>query len=300
MSLLLPPQTPVFPHQRENHRPSPQRSACPLPGGPMANRKRKADEDGDETMSPMSSPAVSSRTLARPSKKVRANVELFGRPLPLPRLLETLDTDQLRLVLEHICERHPDVGHEVVSGAPRPTVASALKVLQGYQDKLKAAVPYGESSPEYTYYRIRDVLVALLDALSDFTHQFLPPTEAQATKSLQFLDGATEIIHSLPDWQAQAYRHHKDTAYDDIARAWVLVINEAGKRGGGINLHSGAWDRILARHNDQSAGRLAAAVAAMGTSVGWMASDQPSPEQNSILNQLMSGTYGSPVRVGPW
>jgi protein Cut8 len=269
----------------------------------MTGRKRKADEDGDETMSPSSSPAISTRPLARMSKKPRSN-ELIGRPLPLHRLLETLDTNQLRTVLERICDRHPDIGHEVVSGAPRPTVGSAMEVLSEYRRKFKDAIPYGESSPEYTYYRVKDSLIALLDALSEFTPQFLPPIETQPTKSLQFLDGATNFIHELPDWQPQTYRHHKENAYEEIARAWALVINEAGKRGGGFNLHSGGWDAILTQHNERSGGRLNTAISAMTSSVGWIGSHPNAgtgpAEQNSILNQLMSGAYGSPVRVGPW
>lgn len=270
----------------------------------MTTRKRKADEDGDETMSPQSSPAISSRPLARPSKKVRSN-ELIGRPLALPRLLETLNTDQLRTVLERICERHPDIGNEVVSGAPRPTVPSALDVLDGYLEKLKDAAPYGQSSAEYTYYRVKDALVALIDALFDFTPQFLPPIETQPTKSLQFLDGATNLIHQLPDWEPQAYRHHKENAYEEISKAWALVINEAAKRGGGFNLHSGGWDQILSQHNERSGGRLSSAISAMTNNVGWMghngngSSSNPA-DSNSILNQLVSGTYGAPVRVGPW
>ncbi|QPH05158.1 protein DBF8 [Epichloe festucae Fl1] len=301
MNVLLSPQPPVFPHHHETPRRSPQRSVSPLSN--MGNRKRKADEDGDEAMSPASSPAVSARALARPSKKVRSN-EAVGRPLTLPRLLETLDASELRTVLERICERHPDIGHEVVAGAPRPSVISVLDVLRDYQRKLNEAAPYGESSAEYTYYRVREPLVALLDALSDFTPQYLPPNEMQATKSLQFLDGATNLIHDLPNWDPQAYRHHKENAYDEIARAWALVISEAGKRGGGINLHSGGWDQTLARHNERSGGRLSSAMSAMATSVGWMgsgpnASGNP-PEQTSILNQLISGAYSAPVRVGPW
>lgn len=268
----------------------------------MTNRKRKADEDGDgdESMSPLSSPAASSRVLSRPSKKVRST-EVTGRPLALSRLLETLDTDQLRSALERICDSHPDIAHEVVTGAPRPTPTAALDVLLGYQEKFKAAVPYGQSSPEYTYYRIKEQLVALVDAISDFTPQFLPPIESQPTKSLQFLDGATKIVHELPDWEPQAYRHHKDNAYDEISKAWALVITEAGKRAGGFNLHSAGWDQVLARHNEQSGGRLAAAIDAMTSSVGWMGpTQQANSDQSSILNQIMSGNYGSPVRVGPW
>lgn len=280
--------------------PTNTKSASPLNN--MATRKRKADEDGDESMS-IHSPAISNRPLARPSKKVRSN-ELIGRPLTLSRLLETLDSTQLRTVLERICERHPDIGQEVISGAPRPTVNSAMGVLREYELKLKAAVPYGESSPEYTYYRVKDHLVALIDALADFTPQFLPPIETQPTKSLEFLDSATHLIHELPNWEPQAYRHHKENAYEDIAKAWELVIIEAAKRGGGFNLHSAGWDNKLSQHNAQAGGRLAPAVSAMGNSVGWMGSQGntsgSSNDQNSILNQLISGTFGSPVRVGPW
>src|SRR6266699_4422441 len=200
----------------------------------MGSKKRKADEDGDEmSVSPLSSPAISSRPLARPSKKMRPS-EVTGRPLSMPRLLETLDITQLRTVLRAICERHPDIGQEVVHGAPRPTVASVLQVLAEYQEKLRAAVPYGQSSSDYTYYRVKQPLIALVDAISDFTPQYLPPAETQTSASLQYLDGATKIIHELPEWDGPQYRQHKDGAYDEMARAWALAINEASKKGGGF------------------------------------------------------------------
>lgn len=256
------------------------------------------------SVSPMNSPAISNRPLSRPTKKARA-VEVTGRPLSLPRLLETLDSTQLRTVLRAICERHPDIGQEVTNGAPRPSVASALQVIEEYQGKLRDAMPYGQSSADYNYYRVKQPLVALVEAIADFTPQYLPPTESQTAVSLQYLDGATKIIHELPDWEGVAYRQHKENAYDDISRAWALVINEAAKKGGGFILHTGGWDQVLAKHNQISGGRLAAAINSMSTNVGWLGNDpnaaQPgSGDQNSILNQLMNGTYGSPVRVGPW
>ncbi|KZL68648.1 tethering factor for nuclear proteasome sts1 [Colletotrichum incanum] len=308
MNVLLSPQPPLFQHPHEANRISPSRSLSPF-HNMATSRKRKADEDGDEmSLSPRSSPSASSRQLQRPSKKVRSN-ELVGRPLTLPRLLETLDPTALRTVLERICERHPDIGQEVVSSAPRPTVAAAHGVLQEYQEKMKAAIPYGETSPDYTYYRVKAPLIALIDALLDFTPQYLPPNETQTTVSLQYLDGATKIIHALPDWEPQQYRHHKENAYDEISKAWALVINEAAKRGGGLSLHTGGWDQILAKHHEISGGRMGTAMNAMATSVSWMAHGgssngqqpgTPSSDPNSILNQLMSGTYGAPVRVGPW
>ncbi|KAK3685870.1 Cut8 six-helix bundle-domain-containing protein [Podospora appendiculata] len=304
MNVLLSPQPSLFPHQHDPARLSPPRTMSTYS---MPSRKRKADDENDEmSVSPQASPAIPTRQLPRPSKKARAGNDMIGRPLSLPRLLETLDTAQLRMVLQTICERHPDLGQEVVNGAPRPSVASALQVLGDYQDKLRASVPFGHTSSDYTYFRVKQPLAALVDAISDFTPQYLPPTEQQTNISLQYLDGATKVIHDLPDWDSQQYRHHKNNAYDEISRAWALVITEASKRGGGFILHTGGWDQSLAKHNQQSGGRLEQAMNAMSSEVGWIGTNPNgtpatgSSDPNSILNQLMNGTYGSPVRVGPW
>ncbi|CAP73889.1 uncharacterized protein PODANS_2_12440 [Podospora anserina S mat+] len=275
----------------------------------MASRKRKADDDNDDmSVSPLSSPALPSRPIVRPSKKIRqANDDVAARPLSLPRLLETLTNDQLRTVLQTICERHPDIGHEVVTSAPRPTVACALDILAGYQEKLHDATPLGHTNSDYAYFRVKQQLGALLDAISDFTSQFLPPLEQQTNISLQFLDGVTKVIHELPDWENQSHRHHKDAAYDEISAAWALVITEASKRGGGFIVHTGGWDQRLVKHNQQSGGKMGQAINALAVEVGWQGqnpiTDTPAPsgrDPNSILNQLINGAYGSPVRVGPW
>lgn len=166
-------------------------------------------------------------------------------------------------------------------------------------------MPYGHSSSDYAYYRVKQPLAALVNAIMDFTPHYLPPVENQASISLMYLDGVTKIAHSMPNWDSQTYRHHKDHVYDELAKAWAMVISEAGKRGGGFTLHNEGWDQILAKHNGEAGGRLQPAVHALASHVGWMNSNQnassggPS-DQNSILNQLLNGSYGSPVRVGPF
>lgn len=273
----------------------------------MSNRKRKADDDGlDDSMSisPQNSPAFAPRPLARPSKRVRAN-EVTGRPLALPRLLETLDAESLRSVLQTICDRHPQIGSEVVASAPRPSVPAVINVLAQYQEKLREAFPFGgNAGSDYAYNRVKQQLTDLIDALTDFTPHYLPPNENQTTVSLNYLDSATKVIHELPDWDSQPHKHHKDNAYDEISRAWAVVISEASKRGGGFQLHSGGWDQRLSKHNEQSGGRMQAAVNALGSNLGWMGG-MGSGDSGSIRNQLLNGTYGAssgtlPVRVGLW
>lgn len=274
--------------------------------GNTGSRKRKVEDDYDDHMaiSPSQSPAMPSRQLARPHKKSRSN-EVAGRPLSLPRLLETLDADSLRTVLQQICEQRPEIGREVVAAAPRPSVDSALSVLGKYQDKLRAAFPYGDdTSSEYSYNRVKQALSTLIDALVDFTPHYLPPNETQVNVSCSFLDGATEFVHELPDWQNEGHRYHKADAYDEISKAWQLVIVEAGKRGAGFQVNYGGWDQKLRHHNEISGGRMISAVAALGCQTAWMggSNNMLGSDRERTRNELLSGTYGSgiPLRVGTW
>ncbi|KAI9828568.1 MAG: hypothetical protein M1819_006560 [Sarea resinae] len=301
------------------------------------NRKRKAEDeaypsrhgshdsnssgDNDDRMSasPSTSPAISSRSLPHPMghrqiKRARPNV--FGRPLTLPRLLETLDAEAMRTVLKSICERHPDIGAEVVSTAPAPSVSSALRVMGDYEAALRASFPFGgNAGSDYAFNRIRQALMDLLDALTDFTPHFLPPNETQASKSLEYLDGATDIIHRLPAFNSFQNNLPKNAAYEEISKAWVRVIEEAAKKGAGIQLQYGGWDQKLAKHNEQSQGKMQSPLDELQSRLGWMHGNAPGGasgvnggggsglgDMGSIRQQLLSGTYGTnlPVRVGPW
>ncbi|KAI9930874.1 hypothetical protein ASPWEDRAFT_247215 [Aspergillus wentii DTO 134E9] len=305
---------PVPPHFYEHPRLSPSRSMS-TPTHHYSSRKRKADDDGNDhdgrmSASPTNSPALTPRALPAGRIYKRARPNVFGRPLALPRLLETLDTDALRGVLRSMCERHPDLVDEVVHTSPRPSVGSALQVLRNYQSTLQSSFPLGGSpGSDYAYNRVRQPLSDLLDALSDFTPHFLPPHESQASVSLSYLDGATDIIHNLPRWSTPHNNIERESAYDEICKAWILVIREAGKRGGGIQLQYGGWDQKLAKHNQNSGGKMQAAVNELGSSLGWMhgpdTQNYGNPVGNefgSIREQLLSGTYGlgTPVKVGPW
>lgn len=279
------------------------------------SRKRKAEDDNlpsdhDVRMSasPSNSPAFTPRPLppTRQTKRSRPNVS--GRPLSLPRLLETLDTDSLRSVLQSMCDRHPELVSEVVHTSPRPSVSSSLQVLGGYQSSLQSAFPLGgNASSDYAYNRVRPHLSNLLDALNDYTPHFLPPNEPQTSTSLSYLDGVTDIIHRLPRWDTPQHNLDKEAAYEEIAKAWVLVIREASKRGGGIQLQYGGWDQKLAKHNQTAGGKLQDAVNELSSGLGWIGGSQGSSatsmsETPSIRQQLLSGTYGTgvPLKIRHW
>jgi protein Cut8 len=268
----------------------------------IGGKKRKAEDDFDprasfdNDMEMGSSPQPTHRTV----KKPRSNV-VQGRPLPLPRLLESVDTPTLRNILQTMCDRHPELAKEVAEIAPRPTVQSALEKLRDYENTYRAAFPYGGSpTGDYAHNRVRPALMELLDALSDYTPHFLPPNEGQPAVSLSFLDGATEFIHRLPDWDNPLHNHPKQTAYEEITKAWILVIQEAAKRGAGISLQYGGWETKLARHNEHSGGRMYQAVAHMRQTLGYNDTQGAARSQRSTTGFGFGMNSGSIIPVRTW
>lgn len=262
--------------------------------------------------SPSNSPGLSSRPLPAQRQPKRARSGLAGRPLSLPRLLETLDAQSLRNVLQSICIRHPAIGTEVENTAPKPSVSSAISVLKNYESTLQSSFPFGgDPTSDYAYNRVRHALINLLEALADFTPHFLPPNENQASQSLAFLDSATDVIHRLPNWSTFQNTLHKQNAYEEISKAWTMAIQEAAKKAGGIQLQYNGWDQKIAKHNQQANGKLQEAVDELGTNIDWMGGQASMQQHNlrggsddlsSVRQELLSGTYGSNlhVRVGPW
>ena len=220
----------------------------------------------------------------------------------------------MRTLLQSICERHPDIGSEVVNTAPRPSVESALQVLKNYNSLLQASFPLGGNpGSAYAYNRVRQPLLDLLEALNDYTPHFLPPYETQTSISFSYLDGVTNLVHGLPNWDHVQHNIEKAAAYEEISKAWAAVIHEAAKRAGGMLVQFQGWDQKLAKHNHLSGGKLQDAVNELSSGARWMSGghggQQPQtghsssePDRASIRQQLLAGTYGQglPVQVGPW
>lgn len=280
----------------------------------MSSRKRKASEEPDNdrmSTSPTASPSMSGRHLPIPAhrniKRTRTNILSSGRPLALPRLLETLSADDMRQLLQNVCDQHPELQREIVTQAPRPSVESTLSVLAKYEKAFEEAFPLGNRpTSDYAYNRVRQHLLQLIDAVREYTPHFLPPHETQDALSLTYLDSVTNMIHRLPDWDSLQHQRYKNEAYDEIAKAWALVIREAAKRAGGFHLQFGGWDQKLMEHNQKSRGKMEEALNELKTSLGFMqggSAQAPagvSEERASIRQQLFSGSYGQPqLGVGP-
>lgn len=212
-------------------------------------------------------------------------------------------------MLQDVCEEHPELQQEIVTRAPRPSIESTLAVISRYENDFRQAFPLGNRpTSDYSYNRVQQHLQQLIEALRDFTPHFLPPQETQATLSLGYLDAVTNMIHRLPDWDTFQHQRHKNDAYDDISKAWALVIKEAAKRAGGFHLSFGGWDQKLVEHNVKSNGKMEEAVNELRNALGLNMQTGPglspggsggvSDERLNIRQQLFSGAYGQDVGAG--
>lgn len=232
---------------------------------------------------------------------------MFSRSLSLPRLLQTLGPEELRSVLHRLCELNPDLEHQIKAFSPRPSLDSTVRILRNYASDLESAIPLGSRTSDYAYNRVRGHVTDLFTAVNDFTFHFLPPSESQTATSLDYLDNATEIINGVPRWTSPQYNLESDTIYEEISKAWILVIREAEKKGGGIHLRLGGWDQKLARHNHHSGGKLQDAMNELASRIGWMGTHQQTDSSSSnsdpsIYQQLFTNTYGVglPLKIGHW
>ena len=311
MSSLATP--PIPPHFYEQQRLSPTRSSTtydtytspltnmgPVSHTPSNARKRKASPSSEDDHEMSTSPQPSNARLppAQPASRKRARPNLTGRPLTVDRLLETLDQDSLRSILRTLSDRNPQLRDDILHIAPRPSVNSTLEVLRQYLDRLRTSFPLDPNPrSDYSYDRVRPQWSDLLNALTDFTPHFLPPNESQSSTSLAYLDGVTQIITELPEWDTAQHNLAKQNAYAEISKAWSTVIKEASKKGGGIQLQYGGWEEKLRVHNQKSRGQMRDAYDELASALGWLRPSagvgQNFQSRQDVRNQLFSGTYGT-------
>ncbi|VVT45754.1 uncharacterized protein SAPINGB_P000874 [Magnusiomyces paraingens] len=207
---------------------------------------------------------------SKPTKRARFD-RMSGRPLPVARLVETLDKKALETLVTALVHARPDMAPAIHALAPAVSVASALTALSAKLETIFLGLPYkGDQAGDYAYLRVRPAIDDFLAALADYTAHFLPPNETQPSNSLAFLDAATMLLHKLPTWASPENNHARTVAYDRIAAAWVLALQEAEKRANGLGLAYGGWQHKLDNHNELSGQLLTPAASYLRNALRWM------------------------------
>ncbi len=225
--------------------------------------KRKADDSEHRANSkPLHSYSVSKQHVRQPrvikksptnNKKQRTSNTIQGRPLPMSRLLNSLDKQTLASLLENICSTHPDISKQISALVPTPSVSSSLFILKQYVETIYANFPFKvDQHSDYAYIKVKPYLDDFYQALSDFTLNFLPPNESNPNITLAFLDGAVDALHKLPNWDEPALNCHKSLAYEELSNTMCLIIPDLVIKSGPMILITGDWENKLQRHDELS------------------------------------------------
>lgn len=244
---------------------------------PTVNKHTHHISKTQNTTTRLSSPRNSeSSPFSKHSKRARLE-RVTSRSLPVSRLVETLDKKALETLVTSLVQARPDLTQQIFSIAPTVTVNTALEALREKLERIYHGLPYkGDQGGDYAFLRVKPAIEDFLASLSDYTSHFLPPNEPQPSNSLAFLDAATMILHRLPNWNNPENNHFKQIAYDRIAEAWVIALQEASKRANGLGLAYGGWQQKLDQHNEMSHGLITPAVNCLKYELKWINQDQKS------------------------
>ncbi|RCK64067.1 Tethering factor for nuclear proteasome STS1 [Candida viswanathii] len=201
----------------------------------MKKRKREDSSDGNPAGH---NPVQASRKLIHPttatatsaSKYKRSRTpRIIGQPLPLPRLIESLDKANLQKLVQDLITIHPELQTTMTKIAPKPTIQDSLDLLHDKFNMIISHLPYKcDVESDYSYLRIKPHLQEFLSCVSDFILNYLPPLESNMIHSLHFLEEVTKmIIHNLPNFTNQEFQYTRSTALEQIANCWLIVLSQA-------------------------------------------------------------------------
>lgn len=243
---------------------------------------------------------------------------IYGKNLPVTRLVEVMDHSQLKSVVDIVMAQHPEVVHTIHKSAVKPSTESIVELIKQKSALIVDHLPYKcDVGSDYSYIRVKPYLTEFLDCISDFILNLLPPMEIVLANSCYILDVITTLIHELPCFSNSEFQYTKTIAYQQLANLWLIVLSHTQSDDGELTLEDTAlglsepsleWLKTvesmkllerMEKHNEASGGKFSAVVDHIRSELGAQAqlNASCSPEavapQGSIFNDLITVDYSN-------
>ncbi|KAG0736846.1 hypothetical protein G6F57_004212 [Rhizopus arrhizus] len=170
-------------------------------------------------------------------------------------ILENMDKEALIDVIQHFLIKQPGLIRDVMTYIPEPTISSAMNVLIEMEKKFIHSFPFNKHGPgrdDYTFSRVREPLLNLIDTLIQYTNHFTS-TQVFPTTCFTFLDYATHIAHRLPTWDNEEHNALQRNLYQQLNEFWKTAIQSTSSKLREGEIYSpdsvSEWARSLAQHN---------------------------------------------------
>ncbi|KAF9343654.1 Tethering factor for nuclear proteasome sts1, partial [Mortierella sp. NVP85] len=201
-----------------------------------ATLKRKQSDDIDSPMPSSDPPSPSDSDHSSLDhakvKRVRTTAETISKKKSVAKLIAALSAEQLINLVDTLVDRNPELADDIAELVPRPTVASVQPLFNSMETKLRESFPYTKWGPgrdDYSFNRVKPVLVELVDTVEDYTNHFTSPSEFP-TDSFSYLHMATEVCHRLPEWDNATNNEPKQNLYKSLEQSWIKSIREASNK----------------------------------------------------------------------
>jgi len=232
-------------NKRKRRHEDAQASTQPLITETHNTASQSLQQDG-----PAHLPHAKRSRISQPSRRSSA-------PLSTRRRLEALDKSQLMALVEDLVDHQPQLCYTIDNVAPPLTSSQALSVLQKYLAEVEAHLPYGSGHSDYAFLRVKPQWTSFFVALAEYTHFFLENGHTDMTKMFEFLDGATNLVHSAPVWDSADNNALLARAYGELGEAWTSLLSKAQEALSYIFIGGSAWEARFQDHCRRSKGRMA-------------------------------------------
>lgn len=218
---------------------------------PVSNKRKNEELDSSYTYNNIiSNNSSPSRNVLKIRKRPKIQ-SLASKPLPISRIIETMDRISLENLVTTLCHHNPGLSNQISALTPAISVSSALECLRSKLEAVFLGLPYkGDQQGDYAYLRVKPAIEDFLAAFADYLEHFLPPNESQLSNSLAFLDGATTLLWRLPAWNNPINNHSKKVMFEQLAQAWIVTFQEVAASATGLGLGYETWVQKLRIHND--------------------------------------------------
>lgn len=160
-------------------------------------------------------------------KRVK-NGDVSGKPLPVHRMIEIMDKQDMVDLLTRLVQEKPELNELIESSCKISlNVEKCISHLDTFlKERIISKLPFGvDFDSEYSFLRVEKNLIEFYQTLSDFILNYIPPAELNILNCLTFINDATHLLHKIPFFKINAYNmYHFTNIYEKLVASWWSIL----------------------------------------------------------------------------
>lgn len=192
-------------------------------------------------------------TSFRIKEKKPKSDKIIGQPLPIDRMIDTLNKQDLSDLITRLIDSRPDITADVMRLSPKLSVEDCVRCLKEKVDEIEGNLPYKvDPVSEYAFLRVKCLCFGFFQSLSDYILNFLPPVNNGTVDILDFLTKfLLEVLYKLPAFENGEFKYYFNLTIDKINHIYVDSLSKfiQEKQANIYILLDGGWSKDIQEIN---------------------------------------------------